>query len=58
MVGGVGLAASLIGWPLFVANGTSVSVQESRPVMRLESLRVALVPDPTGGVSFAATGAF
>lgn len=58
VIGGVGLVASLIGWPLFVANGTSMSVQESRPVMRLESLRVALVPNPTGGVSFAAAGTF
>lgn len=58
VVGGVGLAASLIGWPLFVANGTSMTVQESRPVARLESLRVAVLPNPTGGVSFAAAGTF
>ncbi len=58
VLGGVGAVGALIGWPLFGANGTSVSVQESRPVAKLETLRVAVLPTPTGGLSFAATGTF
>ncbi|MBK7397716.1 MAG: hypothetical protein IPJ34_15820 [Myxococcales bacterium] len=58
VLGGVGVVGALIGWPLFVANGTSMTVQESRPVSKVESLRVAVLPTPGGGLSFAATGTF
>lgn len=55
---GAGAVGAVVGWPLFAANGTSIHVQESRRVTTLESLRVAVLPTPAGGVSFAAAGTF